>query len=182
MKLLRPDFFMNRIEDIDLELLRSMGYKALIFDLDNTLVGWRSKNINPSVIRWLERAGAMGFKMCIVSNCMLKKRVRYFSELLNIPFICKATKPMKRAFIKAVRMMDSDISHTAVIGDQMFTDVLGGNRLGFLTVLVRPIDKREFYATLIQRTMEKIVLYSFRKRGLLFPVNHEPEEKNIEPA
>ncbi len=164
---LQPDFLINRVEDINLEHLKAMGYDSLIFDLDNTLVGWRSKDIKDSVVDWLKKAKQTGFKMCIVSNCMFKNRVRYFGELLEIPFIFKAVKPRKKAFIDAVKILGSQISQTAVIGDQVFTDVYGGNRIGFLTILVPPIDKREFYATLLQRTAEKIILSVMRKKGLL---------------
>jgi len=166
-KNLLPDFFINKVEEIDLKHLKSLGYDSLIFDLDNTLVGWRSKDIKNGVIDWLKYARSCGFKMCIVSNCMFKKRVSYFGELLDIPFIFRAVKPRKKPFLDAIKILGSPVSKTAVIGDQVFTDVLGGNNMGFMTILVLPIDKKEFYATLIQRTAEKIILSIMRKKGLL---------------
>ena len=175
---LLPDFFINKVEDVDLEYLKVLGYDSLIFDLDNTLVGWRSKDIQNGVVEWLKYARSQGFKMCIVSNCMFKNRVRYFGELLDIPFIFRAIKPRKKSFMDAIKLLGSSISKTAVIGDQMFTDVFGGNRIGFLTVLVPPIDKREFYATLIQRTAERIILSVMKKKGLLksFPTGFVSSE------
>lgn len=164
---LLPDFFIDRVEDIDLGHLKSLGYSSIIFDLDNTLVGWRTKDIKDGVIDWLKYAKSQGFNMCIVSNCMFKNRVRYFGELLGIPFIFRAVKPRKKAFLEAVKILGSSVAKTAVVGDQVFTDVFGGNRIGFLTILVPPIDKREFYATLLQRTAEKIILSVMRKKGLL---------------
>ena len=175
---LQPDFFVNKIEDVDLLLLRDMGYTSIIFDLDNTLVGWRSKEIKHGVSQWLMRAKDLGFRMCIVSNCLFLNRVRYFSEMLGIPFIFKAVKPRKKPFMDAVKILNSIISETVVIGDQVFTDVFGGNRIGFLTILVPPIDKREFYATLLQRTAEKILLSMMRKKGLLKSFPNEGNSKN----
>lgn len=149
----------------------------MIFDLDNTLVGWRSKSLKPAVMDWLERAQKMDFKMCIVSNCVFKKRVNYFGEMLGIPAIPKAIKPRKKAFIEAVKLLNSKPTKTVVIGDQVFTDVLGGNRLGMLTILVLPVDKKEFFATILQRTAEKLILFQLRRKGLLFPLNGKTPKK-----
>ncbi|HXG24870.1 MAG TPA: HAD hydrolase-like protein, partial [Chthonomonadales bacterium] len=76
-------------------------------------------------------------------------------------------KPRKRGFIEAMKELGVDSSKTAMIGDQMFTDVLGGNRAGVYTVLVRPIARREFIGTKVSRAVEKALLALFRRRGYL---------------
>jgi len=162
---------------IDLAHLKSLGFDTLIFDLDNTLVGWRSKYLKPSVLDWLKEAHNLNFKMCIVSNCVFKKRVSYFGEMLGIPAIPKAVKPRKKAFIEAIKLLNSHFAKTVVIGDQVFTDVLGGNRLGLLTILVLPVDKREFFATIIQRTAEKLILFGMKRKGLLHPLKASVPQK-----
>lgn len=179
---LQPDFFVNGIDEIDLKLLHEMGYRSIIMDLDNTLVGWRAKNIKNSVLQWIQDAKSLGFKLCIVSNCLFRNRVKYFSECFGVPYIFKAVKPRKKAFMEAVCLLDTKVSETVVVGDQMFTDVFGGNRIGFLTILVPPLDKKEFYATLLQRTAEKIILSIMRRRGVLknFPASFTV--KKIESA
>ncbi|MBI2265103.1 MAG: YqeG family HAD IIIA-type phosphatase [Armatimonadetes bacterium] len=154
------------VVDVNLEELREAGYDAIIFDLDNTLVGWRAKTVPQDVTRWLERAGDLGFKMCIVSNSLVR-RVTKFSELLGIPAIPKAIKPMQRPFLRALHILNAHPQKVVVIGDQVFTDVLGGNRLGSFTILVRPVDKREFFTTILFRTAEKLVLFRLRKKGML---------------
>ncbi|MHC9542947.1 MAG: YqeG family HAD IIIA-type phosphatase [Vulcanimicrobiota bacterium] len=173
-----PDYFIEKVEFIDLETLKESGYDTLIFDLDNTLVGWRSKNLKPAVLDWLKKANQLDFKMCIVSNCVFKKRVSYFGTMLGIPAIPKAVKPRKKAFIEAIKMLESQFGRTVVIGDQVFTDVLGGNRLGLLTILVLPVDKREFFATILQRTAEKLILFGMKRKGLLHPLKSKIPPKN----
>lgn len=174
-----PDFFMNKVEDINIEKLKKLGFDSIILDLDNTLVGWRSRTMSDSVKKWIETAIESGFKLCIVSNCLLHGRVRFFGEMLGIPFVFRAIKPRKKSFMDALKILDSPPDRTVVIGDQVFTDVFGGNRMGFLTILVLPIDKKEFYATLIQRTAEKILLSGFRKKGVLKELCEESERPLI---
>ncbi len=167
LKLFLPDFYMDRVEDINLEKLKELGFEYVILDLDNTLVGWRSREMSDSVKGWIERALSLGMKLCIVSNCLLHGRVRFFADMLGIPFVFRAVKPGKRAFRDAIKILGAIPERTVVIGDQVFTDVFGGNRMGLLTILVLPVDKKEFYITLLQRTAEKFLLSGFRKKGLL---------------
>lgn len=174
-----PDLFIDRVEDIDLTRLKSKGFDTLIFDLDNTLVGWRSKHLAQSVLDWLKKAQDLGFKMCIISNCILKKRVSWFGEMLGIISIPKAVKPRKKAFLKALDILESTFNKTVVIGDQIFTDILGGNRLGLYTILVIPVDKREFFSTIIQRTAEKIILLRLKRKGMLNDVRKKVPGKGF---
>jgi uncharacterized protein len=167
LELLCPRMLFERVEDIDLELLRAQGFCGIIFDLDNTLVSWRRWHLSLTVQAWLERARRLGFRMCILSNCLLSRRVSRFSRLTGIPAIPKARKPRKKSFLQALELLGTDVGETMVVGDQVFTDVLGGNRMGLYTILVLPVDRREFYMTILQRTAEKIVLFRLRRKGLL---------------
>jgi len=157
----------ERVQDIDLEALKAQGFRGMIFDLDNTLVSWRRWNVTPAVMEWIQKAREMGFKMCILSNCMIKRRVSCFSRLTGIQALPKASKPRKKSFIQALNVLGTPVEQTVVVGDQVFTDVLGGNRMGLYTILVLPIDRREFYVTILQRTAEKIVLFRLRRKGIL---------------
>ena len=167
LKMLCPRLIIERVQDLDVERLWSEGYRGLIFDLDNTLVSWRRWTLTPAVKAWLERAQALGFRMCILSNCLFRRRVARFSKEAGIPAIPKAKKPRKRWFQQALDLLGTACENTAVVGDQVFTDVLGGNRMGLYTILVLPVDRREFYVTILQRTAEKIVLFRLRRKGLL---------------
>ena len=179
LKMFLPDFSIDKIENINLERLKTLGFESIILDLDNTLVSWKTKAITEEVKNWIKKAQSLEFKLCIVSNCLLRGRVKFFSDLLHIPFVFRAIKPRKKAFVDALKILDTVPEKTVVIGDQVFTDVFGGNRMGFLTILVVPVDKREFYITILQRTMEKILLSEPRKKGLI-PVFDENSECSIE--
>lgn len=166
-ELLKPDLYVEKIENVNLNAFIEKGYDTIILDLDNTLVSWKGKKFSENVLEWLSNAKKMQFKMCIVSNCILSGRVKNLSDKLDIPYIPKAVKPRTKAFKKALELLGSSVEKTLLIGDQMFTDILGGNRLGVFTILVCPVDKREFGTTLIQRLAEKIILNKLRKKGEL---------------
>lgn len=158
-----PCLFVETIGDIDLAKLRKLGIRGLIVDLDNTLVAWDTFDLPESIIRWVERAKEEGFAICIVSNA-LEGRVTYFSKRLSVPGISKAQKPRRGAFRMALETLGLRRNEVAVIGDQVFTDVLGGNRLGLYTILVRPISGREFFTTRLGRFFERLILRRFENR------------------
>jgi len=152
-----PDFYVNELSEIPLELLREKKVRGLILDLDNTLVAWNRYDLSPGVISWVKKAKEMGFLVFIVSNA-LEERVQYFSQALEVPGISKAQKPRRSALRNAIERMGLELHEVAVVGDQILTDVWGGNRLGVYTVLVRPLTSREFFLTCLGRKFEKLVL------------------------
>lgn len=157
MNILTPDYYYDSIYDVDLELLKQEQIKGLIIDIDNTLVGWDTIAPTSEVKNWLEKLVELDFNVCLVSNNN-KKRVMYFSKELNIPFIYQARKPMKRNFYAAMKILKTTKNHTAIIGDQIFTDVLGGNRLNITTILVKPIKSKEHWWTNFVRKIERIII------------------------
>lgn len=163
LKLLFPDQHLNNIFEIDSDHLQSMGIKGIITDMDNTLVAWRERTVYPRLAGWLEGLKKKGFKLIIVSNNSQDSGGRLAKEL-DIPAIWYAVKPRRKAFKKALEMMQLSPGEVAVIGDQVFTDVLGGNRLGLYTILVTPISEKEFIWTRLMRRFEGLVLgYLARK-------------------
>ncbi|MCX8131648.1 MAG: YqeG family HAD IIIA-type phosphatase [Clostridia bacterium] len=162
-KKLYPDLIVDRIQDIELETLIKKNIKGLILDIDNTLVPQHMKEADENAVRWIEKVRKAGFKTCIVSNAS-EKRVIKFNERLKVFAIHRASKPGTKAFMRAARLMDIKISEAAVIGDQIFTDVYGGNKAGAFTVLVKPIDKKEFVFVRFKRIFEKPVLMSYRRK------------------
>ncbi|AOY77040.1 YqeG family HAD IIIA-type phosphatase [Clostridium formicaceticum] len=157
MKLLTPDLYVESILHLDLEKLKTRNIKGLIIDIDNTLVAWDIKYASEEAKEWLLNLKKEGFEVCLVSN-NTEDRVVTFNEALQLPAIHRATKPRRGAFRKAMRKMGTDVHNTAVIGDQIFTDVLGGNRMGLFTVLVVPIESKEFWWTTLVRKVERHVL------------------------
>ncbi|WP_341804989.1 YqeG family HAD IIIA-type phosphatase [Paenibacillus turpanensis] len=161
-----PKQHANTVFDIDLEKLKQAGIRGIITDLDNTLVGAKAPNATPELVNWFAKLRAYGFSVVIVSNNG-KHRVSRFSDPLGLPYIYKAKKPIRTAFRQALGMMNLQASETAVIGDQMVTDVLGGNRMGLHTILVKPIAPAdEGFFTRINRRIEKAAIASLRKKGL----------------
>ncbi len=157
MNLLLPMKTYNTIFDIPLVQLYTFGIRGIIFDLDNTLTEWNNPELSLETISWLEDAKKMGFSMCFVSNNS-DVRVREVADLVEIPFVARAGKPRRRSFRRAMDLMQTKPENTAVVGDQIFTDILGGNRLGLFTVLVSPISRKEFIGTRFVRLIEKIIL------------------------
>lgn len=154
---LRPDFYFHALDQIPLLKLKEKGIKGLIIDLDNTLTNWNCHNIDPTIFNWLKDLTKMGFKICIVSNNGVK-RIEATLTGTNIPFVANALKPSKKGFIKAMELMDCQAGNTAIIGDQIFTDILGGKRVGLTTILVAPRSTEEFFGTKITRFIERMVL------------------------
>ncbi|WP_433946044.1 YqeG family HAD IIIA-type phosphatase [Paenibacillus sp. SN-8-1] len=163
---LMPKLRVNTVFDIDLEGLYASGYRAIITDLDNTLVGAKEPSATPILVEWFEKVKQHGFKLVIVSNNNLG-RVSTFATPLNIEFIHKARKPSNIPFHKALGLLGFKPSETIVVGDQLLTDVYGGNRMGLYTVLVQPIAlEDEGFVTRFNRRVERIVQRRLRKVGV----------------
>jgi HAD superfamily phosphatase (TIGR01668 family) len=152
-----PDLMLDRVEDVDLNLLKAKGIKGLILDIDNTLVPQFTKEAGDNIVKWIARVKASGINACIVSNAS-RVRVEKFNERLGIHAIHRATKPSVKAFIRAVKLMDISLKEAAVIGDQLFTDIYGGNKLDMFTILVKPIDANEILFVRLKRHIERFVL------------------------
>ncbi len=142
--------------DIDCDQLFAHGVRGVILDLDNTLTEWGNLEISTEVETWVLALRACGIAACIVSNAASTQRVRPVADRLNLPWITRAGKPLPLGFRRGMQRMGTTPDTTAVVGDQMLTDIFGGNSLGLLTVLVEPISAREALATsLIQRPIER---------------------------
>ncbi|MCL6605191.1 MAG: YqeG family HAD IIIA-type phosphatase [Paenibacillus sp.] len=174
-EMLVPKLRVNTVFDIPLEELYIKGYRGIITDLDNTLVGAKAPLATPELLLWFEKVKQFGFKLIIVSNNNMQ-RVSRFATPLNIEFVHQARKPSNAPFRKAIKQMELSPEQTIVVGDQMLTDVYGGNRLGLYTVLVLPISVNdEGVGTRINRRIEQIALTRLRKQGLW----HEHEEEKF---
>ncbi|WP_334075285.1 MULTISPECIES: YqeG family HAD IIIA-type phosphatase [Paenibacillus] len=161
-----PKLRVNNVFDIDLQSLYDQGYRGIITDLDNTLVGAKAPLATPELVEWFEKVKKAGFKLVIVSNNNLD-RVSVFATPLNIEYVHKARKPAGSAFRKAIDMMGLRPEETIVVGDQLMTDIFGGNRQGLFTVLVLPISVAdEGFGTRINRRLERIVKHRLGKSGL----------------
>lgn len=138
MALLRPDHYFESVVAIDLDELQALDIRMLLLDLDNTLVLRNTTQASPAVHEWVQDAMARGIGVCIVSNNW-HERVQNAADALGCAIVGKATKPFPSGFRRALDGTGVGPGSTAVVGDQIFTDVLGGNLFGATTILVVPL-------------------------------------------
>ncbi|BCV25140.1 YqeG family HAD IIIA-type phosphatase [Gelria sp. Kuro-4] len=178
LRLFCPHLYLASVQALPLADLKRHGLRGLVFDLDNTLLNWNVCDVSPQTKSLFDRLKAEGFRSCLVSNNK-KDRVEVVARVLDVPAISKAGKPRSRAFRQAMAVLGTSAAETAVVGDQLFTDILGGNRLGLFTILVVPLSRREFVGTRLMRCLERSVLRLLAQRGLLQnPANPSSSGRN----
>ncbi len=155
--MLSPDFYYHSIHSIDLDELRSRGVTTMLLDLDNTLLPRKSTDVTEFAMSWVERAKAAGFTLCIVSNNW-HAHVADLADKLGILLVGKAIKPLPFAFRKALDLTGATPAQAAIVGDQVFTDILGGQLIGMTTVLVTPLSSSDLPHTLVLRAIERRLL------------------------
>jgi HAD superfamily phosphatase (TIGR01668 family) len=161
-----PSEFVKSVFDISPERLLEKGIRGIITDLDNTLVEWDRPDATPKLVNWLKSMKDAGIQVTIVSNNS-ELRVKSFADPLGIPFIYKARKPMGKAFIKALNTMDVKREEVVVIGDQLLTDVVGGNRIKLHTILVLPVAKSDGFFTRFNRLVERRIFKALKRKGFV---------------
>ncbi|WP_019415535.1 YqeG family HAD IIIA-type phosphatase [Paenisporosarcina sp. TG20] len=159
-----PSEFVNSVFDISPEKLLNKQIRGIITDLDNTLVEWDRPDATPKLVNWLQSMKAAGIQVIIVSNNN-ELRVKSFADPLGIPFIYKARKPMGKAFRKALNLMDVKREEVVVIGDQLLTDVVGGNLIKLHTILVVPVAKSDGFFTRFNRLVERRIFKTLKRKG-----------------
>jgi len=165
-EILKPRVYLESLTKLNLNKIKStMKIKGMLIDLDNTTVAWGHDMIDEDTRKWIHNAKKTGYSICLVSNTH-SGRVKKFAEIFDVPYLSNSCKPFHSSFKKALKIMGTDFAETMVIGDQIFTDIWGGNRLRLYTVLVSPLGKKDSLGTLIQRTLEKLIIGHWLK-------NHE---------
>jgi hypothetical protein len=153
----RPHDYYRSVYDIDLDALTRDGIDTLLIDLDNTLLKRDATEVPDEIREWAAKILDSGFKVRIVSNNW-HSHVAGVAVKIGFDIVAKALKPFPFAFARALAVMDSDRRRAAVIGDQLFTDVLGGNLMGMRTILVTPLSSSDLPHTLLLRRIEKVLL------------------------
>lgn len=165
--LLKPDRIVRHVSDITPALLAEQyGIRAVICDLDNTLAKWHSEEITGEVTGWLELLKNTGIGVCIASNTRNLSRLERVAESMGIAHVPgNANKPGTSGLRRALTLLDAHPGEAAMVGDQLFTDIVAGNRLGLYTVLVNPLGPHEFIGTkVISRNLERLVLRGSQAR------------------
>jgi HAD superfamily phosphatase (TIGR01668 family) len=167
---LAPDAAVSRVTDIAPQVLRARGVDAVVVDLDNTLTRWNEPSCAPEVAAWLAGLRAAGIGVCILSNNG-PERVRAFCAGLGegsaVPWVAHAGKPRPSAYRRALRRIGAEPGRALVVGDQLFTDVLGAKLAGLRAVLVRPLSRSEFPLTRLLRLVEAAWLRRLEAGGFL---------------
>lgn len=172
-KLLFPKIYVSSITDIQVEWLKELGIKGVLFDLDNTIIRRDSYRFPPEVASYICELRQHGLKVCIISNNR-RKRVVAIAGLLEVPSIHRAVKPLVKSFRRAMKMLGTSAKETVLVGDQIFTDILGGNLAGLHTILVVPMQGKDFWGSrLICRPLEKLVLARLSKYKEVVYVNRD---------
>ncbi|MFC1766965.1 YqeG family HAD IIIA-type phosphatase [Candidatus Margulisiibacteriota bacterium] len=143
MSVFKPKEYRDSIHDIDLQDLKNKGISHLIVDLDETLRKRNDDHIPASSIEWINKAKEAGFNLCVSSNSFFPWKFKKIREKLNVPCYAFTIKPLPFAFWKALKILSSKTSNTAMIGDQLFTDIVGANLLGIYTIMVAAVTKDE---------------------------------------
>lgn len=157
LNLLTPYRQVESVCEIDLAELRELGIHGILLDLDNTLLAWDNLVLTDEVQEWVRKATQEGFRLCIVSNAHWM-RLETQSVVLGIPYFPAARKPSRKAMRKALELLECTPDQATMVGDQIFTDVLGGNRLGLFTILVVPMHLKEQWWMKYVRMLEAHVV------------------------
>ena len=160
---LYPKAYFKSVKDITIEFLNKNNIKALILDVDNTILDF-DLEIPQGIDTWCEELKEKGIKFCILSNTNKIAKVQKAAKALNLPYFNLATKPLKRGFKKAIKLLGEKPENIAAVGDQIFTDVWGANRCKLYPILVKPIGEKDIITTKIKRPLENLVINSYKKK------------------
>lgn len=158
----KPNIYLTKVEEISIDILNKHNIRALILDVDNTLIDYY-KNLAEEKIEWVKYLLKQGIKIYILSNTNKKEKVQNVANTLNLPFEYFAKKPSKKGFLKVKNILKMNSNEIAVVGDQIFTDVVGGNRCNMFTILVDPVTTKDYWYTAVKRPLENIVKKKLKK-------------------
>lgn len=159
-----PDFYFRHIVEIPASLFEENGIKAAILDIDNTLTEDNSPVVAAEVTEWLAAMQANGIRFAVVSNNH-NPRVSDFSKVIGIPAVCEAKKPDTKCLAEVGGILSTPPKETAVIGDQIFTDIWFAKRAGMKSILVEPMGPDGLIGIKIKRILEKPILWRMKRRG-----------------
>ncbi len=157
LRFVTPHLRLDSVLELDAGLVRSLGLSGLLLDVDCTLKDHGAEAFPAAVLAWAGRLRADGVRMCLLSNGR-SGRIGALARTLGVPFVAKAYKPLPFGCRAALRALGLDAARAALVGDQLFADVLAGRLAGLTTVLVRPTSPEEPWFTRLKRPLERRVL------------------------
>lgn len=160
--MLYPKEYLSNVTEITIDFLNKNQLKGVILDVDNTLIDFNKKLLD-GVEEWIKELKENGIKFCIVSNSNKLEKVKKVADTLQIPFIYFAKKPLKSGLKKAKEILNLEAKNIAVVGDQIMTDVIGANRCKMFSILVKPIEEKDYFITRVKRPIEKRIIQKYLK-------------------
>lgn len=165
MSLLVPDRYFSRISRINIrEDLLGCGLTHVLLDIDNTIRSRETHDIPRDVALWLSQAKDAGIRFCLLSNNW-HKDVFDFADQIGMPLVAKACKPLPPAYVAARRKIGGTRTSTAVIGDQLSTDIWGAHVLGMKAYLLTPLAEKDLKHTVVVRKFEAKLLDGMQPEG-----------------
>ncbi len=158
-----PDIYVGSVYDIPLDELWDRGIRGLVFDIDNTIAPYDVADADEHLVEFFQLLKKKGFRLCILSNNN-KTRVKRFNQKLRALAVHKAGKPGTKKLKKAMSLMCTDAGSTAMVGDQIFTDMWCGHRAGLFCVMTAPICNRDQFVTWIKRGVERKFMKLYFRR------------------
>lgn len=161
LRLVTPHLCVESIRDLSAECLDRLGIKAMLLDVDCTLKRYRQEVPDESVVAWIRGLASQGIGVCLFSNGR-PQRIGRVAERLGVPFVAQACKPLPWRCGAAIRCLGAKREQTAIVGDQIFADILAGRLAGLFTILVRPIHpEEEPWFTRLKRPLEARLVRRF---------------------
>jgi HAD superfamily phosphatase (TIGR01668 family) len=159
--LFRPNIKLDKITDISVDLLNKYNISSLILDVDNTLSTHHGQVLTDGLEDWLELMRQNNIKLTILSNST-NKRLDPFAKKIGLDYISLGLKPLPFGYWRALKALGSKIKNTAIVGDQIFTDTLGGNIVGLNTILLTPIKPETSLRFRMKRRVEKFLIKALK--------------------
>lgn len=154
MSLFTPTYFAKHVSDINIKLLRKLNIKGIILDIDDTLAPHKCSTPDAKALKWVNLLKENNTKLILVSN-NFKNRVRKFAKKLDLPYVYMGLKPLSYGIKKAIKFLDLSPEEVIMVGDQIFTDIIGANFLKLKSILVDPVSKSKTMLLKIKRYFEK---------------------------
>ena len=163
LKRFYPTCIYKSVESIPYLFMEENNIKLILIDMDNTLID-RNKNYSGELEKWVDRMKRSGITICIFSNSIPKKTVNEIAKKLKVKCYLNARKPFRKGFMEIEKIENVSKENMLMIGDQLFTDIWGGNRFGIKTILVKPISSNEGIHIKMKRPFERYVLKKYEER------------------
>ena len=174
MALLMPTAAVDRVTDITSNLLHTLSVETVLIDVDNTLALRGSQEPLPGTVEWSWNIRRAGFQLAIMSN-NFAKRVGPFAAKYELPFLSLCMKPLPYAYHRAVRGFGTSCQKAVVVGDQVFTDILGANLVRMKSILLTPIEEESSLSFRVRRCLEKPVREKMKSQPIDKRIHHKEE-------